>query len=131
MFGRRAASAALRANTCSNSCVSSSTVWLHLEAHEAERRAVVEQHDENDAARDVGEVHRLLLALVEQRVEVVLADQLRELIVGAEVGRGERRERRGVEVRLLADGRHELPGAIDEQRAARVAVGEKPLQRTA
>ena len=104
---------------------------LHLEAHESERRAVVEQHDEDHAPRDVGEVHRLLLALVEQRVEIVLADQLRQLVVGAEVGRGERGEGRRIEVRLLADGGDELPGAIDEQRAARVAVGEKPLQRLA
>ena len=66
---------------------------LHLEPHEAERRAVVEQHDEDDAARDVREIHRLLLALVEERVEVVLADQSRQLIVGAEIGGGERRER--------------------------------------
>ena len=40
-----------------------------------------------------------------------------------------RREGRRIEVRALADGRDELPGAIDEQRAARVAVREKLLQR--
>ena len=111
-----------RENICSNSCVSSSTVCLHLEAYEPERRAVVEQHHENHPPGDVGEIHRLLLALVEQRAEVVLADQLRQLVVGAEVGGGERGEGGGVEVRRLADRGDELAGAVDEQSAARVGT---------
>jgi hypothetical protein len=101
----------------------------HLESNETERRAVVEQHDENDAARDVGQVHRFLLALMEQRAEIVLADQLRELVVGAEIGGGERGECRRVEVGPLAHGGHELAGSIDQERAAGVAVGQEPLQR--
>ena len=48
---------------------------LHAQPDESERGAVVEEHDENDAAGDIGEVHRLLLALVHQRGEVGLADQ--------------------------------------------------------
>ena len=101
----------------------------HLESDEAERGPVVEQHDENDAARDIREVHRLLFALVKERVEIVFADQFRELVVRAEVGGGQRRERRRVEVGPLADGGDELAGAIDEQRTASVAIGEESLQR--
>ena len=101
----------------------------HLEAHEAERRAVVEQHDEDDAARDVGEVHRLLLALVEERVEIVLADQLRQLIVGAEIGGGERRERGRIERRAA---RRRWRRAVRcDRRAARSArcIVEEALER--
>ena len=58
-----------------------------------------------------------------------LADQLRQLVVRAEVRRGERGEGGRVELRLLADRRDELPAAVHEQRAARVALVEEALQR--
>ena len=76
-----------------------------------------------------GQVHRLRVALMEERVEVRLADELRQLVVGAEIGGGQRGERHRVELRLLADGRHQLPRAVHEQRAARVALEEELLER--
>jgi hypothetical protein len=86
-----------------------------------ERRAVVEQDDEDDPPGHVGEEHRLALALVEERREVLLADQLRQLVVGAEVGRRQRRERGGVEGRRLADRAHQLP-ARSTRRAQRALL---------
>jgi hypothetical protein len=47
---------------------------LHPQPDESERGAIVEEHDEDDAAGDIGEVHGLLLALMEQHAEVTLAD---------------------------------------------------------
>ena len=74
----------------------------------------------NDAPRNVGEVQRrLFLALVEQRLKVVFANQLRELIVRAEVRRREGGERGGIEVGTFTDRGHELAGAVDEQRGTR------------
>jgi hypothetical protein len=102
---------------------------LHLESHQAKRRAVVEQHDQDDAARHIGQVHRFLLALMEERVEVALADELCQLVIGTEVRRGECGERGGIELRLLANGRDQLPAAVHEQSTARVALVQKALQR--
>ena len=65
---------------------------------------------------------------MKERVEIVLADQLRQLVVGAEVGRGERGERRRIELRLFSDRGDELARPIDEQRASRVAVEQKALE---
>src|SRR5687768_15447117 len=102
---------------------------LHLQPDESERRTIVEQDDEDHATGDVREIHRLLLALVKEGIELGLADQAGELVVGAEVRRGERRECRRVEARLLTDGGDELSRSIDEQRAARIAVVEELLER--
>src|SRR2546425_12007381 len=71
---------------------------------------------------------RLLLALMHQRGELVLADHLGELVVGTEVGGGERSEGGGVELGGVADGRHQLSRAVDEQRAAGVRVPKERLQ---
>jgi hypothetical protein len=91
--------------------------------------AIVEEDHEDHAAGNVREIHGFLLALVKERVELGLADEAGELVVGAEVGGGERREGGGVEPRLLADGGDQLAGAVDEQRAAGVAVIEELLER--
>src|SRR5438876_1199888 len=101
---------------------------LALELHEAQGGTLVEQHDEDHALRHVGEKHRLLLPLMHQGGELVLTDHFGELVVGAEVGGGERGEGGGIELRRLADGRDQLPGAVDEQRAARVRVTKERLQ---
>jgi hypothetical protein len=50
---------------------------------------VVEQHHEDHPAGDVGQVHRLALALVKQRPELGLTQHPGELVVGAEIGRRE------------------------------------------
>src|SRR2546426_2482589 len=63
-----------------------------------------------------------------QRGELVLADHLGELVVGTEIGGGERSEGGGVELGGVADGRHQLSGAVDEQRAAGVRVPKERLQ---
>src|ERR1051325_1677694 len=91
---------------------------LALQLHQAERGTLVEQHHQDDALRHIGEEHGLLLALMDERGELVLPDHLGELVVGAEVGGGERRERGGVELGRLAHGRHQLAGGIHEQRVA-------------
>ena len=57
------------------------------------------------------------------------ANEFCQLIVRAEICGGQRRECRRIEVRLLTHGRDELPRAVDEQRAARVALEQKPLER--
>src|SRR5205807_3226475 len=69
-----------------------------LELHEAQGRTLVEQHDEDDTFRHVGEEHRLLLSLVHQGGELVLTDHLGELVVGAEVGGRKGGEGGGVEL---------------------------------
>src|SRR5664279_1977561 len=103
---------------------------LHFQSHESERRPVVEENDENHAARDVYQIHRLLLALMEEGAELGLAYQARELVVGAEVGGRQGGEGGRVEARLLADGSNELPRAIDEHRAAGIAVVQELLERS-
>ena len=62
---------------------------------------------------------------MEQRRELWLADHFRELIVGAEVGRRERRENRRIERQLLTGGRQQLSGPVDHQGAARIALLEQ------
>src|ERR1051325_5812119 len=52
----------------------------HLQSDETQRGAIVEQDDEDESSRDVREIHRLLLALVKERIEVVLTDQLGQLV---------------------------------------------------
>jgi len=66
---------------------------------------------------------------VKERVEIVFTDELRELIVGAEVGGREGGECGGIELRLLTNRGDELSRAIDQQRAARVAVEQEALER--
>jgi hypothetical protein len=66
---------------------------------------------------------------VEERAEIVFADQLRQLIVGAEVSGSKGRERRRIEFGLLTDGRDELSRSIDEQRTARIAIEQKAFER--
>src|SRR5687767_11926414 len=66
---------------------------------------------------------------MKERAEFLLANQLRELIVGAEVGGREGRKRGRVERGLFADGGDELSRAIDQERAPRIALLEKPLER--
>src|SRR2546430_213496 len=99
-----------------------------LELHETQGGALVEQHDEDHALGHVGEEHRLLLALVHQGGELVLADHFGKLVVGAEVGGGEGGEGGGVELRSVADGRDQLPGTVHEQRAAGVRIPKERLQ---
>ena len=99
----------------------------HFQSHQSESRSVVEQDDENHAPHHIREQHGLSFALVEQRVEVGFADELRQLIVRAEIRGGQRRECRRVEVRLLADRRDELSAAIDQERAASVAIVQESL----
>src|SRR5438445_332974 len=60
---------------------------LPLELHETERGALIEQDDQDDALRHVGEEHRFLLPLVNKEGEFVLADHLGERIVRVDVGR--------------------------------------------
>src|SRR5216117_4038007 len=76
----------------------------------------------------VGEKHRLLLALVHEGGEFVLADHLGELVVGAEIGGGEGSERGGIELGRVAHRGDELAGAVHQQRAAGVRVAEERLQ---
>ena len=102
---------------------------LDPEPDEAQRRAVVEERDEDHPARDVREVHRLLLALMEQRVEVRLADEPRQLVIGTEIGRRQSGKRRRVEVGLLPHGRDKLPRTVHEERTPGVAVKEELLER--
>lgn len=99
----------------------------HLQSHESEGRPVVEQDDENDAPRDIREQHRFPFALVEERIEIRFTDELRQLIVRTEVGRRECSERGRIEIGLLAYGRDELPTAIDDERAASVAIVQESL----
>src|SRR5919109_4620474 len=101
---------------------------LALQLHQAERGALVEQHHQDDALRDIGEEHGLLFALMHQRGELVLPDHLGELVVGAEVGGGERGEGVGVELGRFTHRRHELAGAIHQQRAAGVRVAQERLE---
>jgi hypothetical protein len=101
---------------------------LHLEPHETQGGSVVEQHDQDHAPGHIGEIHRLFLALMEQRIEVGLADQPGKLIVGAEISGRQRGERGRIEGRLLADGRHQLSRPIDQQSAPRVALVEEAMQ---
>ena len=105
-----------------------STAVLDPELDQAERRAVVEQDHEDDPAGDVGQVHRLLLALVEEAAELRLADHPGQLVVGAEVGGGERGKGGGVELRGLAHDRDHLPGAVHDQAAARVGLAQELAQ---
>jgi hypothetical protein len=65
---------------------------------------------------------------MEQHAEVAFADEARQLVVGAEVGRGERGKRRGVEAGRLSDGGHQLSATVDEERAARLRVVQEALQ---
>src|SRR5258708_6680007 len=102
---------------------------LHLQPDQAERRSIVEQHDEDDSPGDVREIHRFLLALMEERVEVRFPNELRQLIVGAEIGGGERREGGRVELRLFAHRRDELAAPVHDERTARVALVEEAVQR--
>ena len=94
-----------------------------------ERRAVVEKRDQDDPAGDVRQVHGLLLALMEQRVEIRFADEPGQLVIGAEIGRRQRGKSRRVEVGLLPHGRDQLPRAIHKERAPGVAVEEELLER--
>src|SRR5512138_2176446 len=60
--------------------------------HEAERRALVEDDDEDDPLPDDGDVDVVLLALVEEDGELLLADELREAVRRRDVAGGEGRE---------------------------------------
>src|SRR5437879_12572485 len=60
--------------------------------------------------------------------ELVLPDHFGELVVGAEVAGGGGCEGGGVERGRLAHGRHQLTGAIHEQRATGVRVAQERLE---
>src|SRR5712671_6322652 len=62
---------------------------------------------------------------MEQAREVGLANQLRQLVVGAVVSGGQRRECGRVEARSLADCGYELPRSIDQKRAKRLGLAQK------
>ncbi len=64
-----------------------------------------------------------------QRAELGFPHELGKLVVGTEVRRGQRGEGGRVEARLLANGRHQLTGAVDEKSAPRVRLGEELVQR--
>src|SRR6266516_7658179 len=65
---------------------------------------------------------------MKQAREIVFADELRELVVGAVIGSRQGRERSGVQTGSIADGRHQLSGTIDQQRAERFGLAQKALQ---
>src|SRR5215207_9489710 len=77
--------------------------------------------------RDVGDEHRFPLALVEQAAEVGLAEQLRQLVVRAEIGRRERGKRSRVEGRRITGLREQLTPAINQQRRMRAALLQQAL----
>ena len=104
------------------------TAGLDPELHQAQRRAVVEQHDQDDPPRHVRQVHRLPLALVEQRAELGLAEHPGQLVVGAEVGRRERGERGRVE--RAAPRRRWPPSARCGPRSARSARSTRRESRS-
>src|SRR5512133_3763159 len=66
---------------------------------------------------------------MEQRVEVRLADEPGQLVIGAEIGCRQRGKRRWVEVGLLPHGRDQLSSAIHEERAPGIAVKKELLER--
>ncbi len=109
--------------------LTSGATIVNPQPNEAEGGARVEEHHQDHPLRHVRQVHRLLLALVEERGELVLADHRGELVVGGEVRGGQRGESDGVELRLLPHRRDELSRAVHEECAARPRVVEEALEQ--
>src|SRR5882724_10320101 len=115
MLGRRGAVATAREYTI-NQLRQLLDLVFHAQTDESDGCARIEDYYQQQTPSDVGDVDRLLLTLVKQAGEVVFADKLRQLIVGAVIGCSQRSERGGVETRGVTHRRDELPRAIDEQR---------------
>src|SRR3954468_12160825 len=102
---------------------------LHAEADETDGRARIEDYHQQKTPRDVGDVNRLFLALVKKAGEIVFADQLGELVVGAVIGGRQRRERGRIETGRITDCRDELTRAVDQERAERFGLAKEAAQR--
>ena len=100
---------------------------LDAQAHEAERAAVVEDHDQDDALGDQRHVEVVALALVEVDREVFLADDLREAAGRGDAAGGERGEARGVDAAHLAGLGDQLAVLVDDEDALRVGVADQSL----
>src|SRR5581483_7331076 len=92
------------------------------EPDEAEGGALVEDHHEDDAGADDGDVNVVPLPLVEEDRELLLPDQLREAAGRGDVAGGERSERRGVEAVGLAGSRDELAVLVDQEDDLRIGL---------
>ena len=88
---------------------------LHAQAHEAEGGALVEDHDQDHALGHDRDVDVVLLALVEEDRELLLADEAGQAVGGGHVAGGERGQRRGVEVLDVPVGRDLLSVLVDEE----------------
>ena len=78
-------------------------------------RALVEDHDQDDALGHDRDVDVVALALVEEDRELLLADEPGEAVGGGDVAGGEGGERGGVEVLDLALGGDLLAVLVDEE----------------
>src|SRR4051812_10849196 len=96
---------------------------------EIDGRARIEDYHQQKTPRDVGDVNRLFLALVKKAGEIVFADQLGELVVGAVIGGRQRRERGRIETGRITDRCDELTRAVDQERAERFGLAKEAAQR--
>src|SRR6478672_12923872 len=101
---------------------------LHAKADETDGRARIEDYNQQQPPRDVGDVDGFLFALMKEAGKIVLPDQLCQLVVGAVIGGRERRECRRVQPRRVADGGDELAGTVDQERAERLGLAQKAAQ---
>jgi hypothetical protein len=90
--------------------------------HQAERRPVVEDHDQDRALGHDRDVDMVLLPFVEQDRELALADQLGETVRRGHVARGEGGERSGVELLDLAGCRDLLTVLVDQEDGLAVSL---------
>src|SRR3989337_2698097 len=90
-------------------------VSSRAKADETDRRALVEDHHENEPVIDHRYVHVVPLALVEEDREFLLPDQRGKPPRGGAVPGGQRGERGGVEVRRLPHGGQERPVLVDQE----------------
>ena len=100
---------------------------LDAQAHQAERGAGVEDHDEDHPVADERDVHVVLLALVEEDRELFFAEELGEAARGGDVAGGERGERRGVHAARVARRGDELAVLVDEEDDLGVGLATESL----
>ena len=87
----------------------------HAQAHQAEARLGVEDHDQDHAVADELDVDVRLLAFVELSGELVLLEELGDAARRGDVAGGERGERGRVDVVDVAAGGDELTVLVDDE----------------
>ena len=97
----------------------------NAQANEAERAALVEQHDQDDARAHDRDVDVGLLPFVKLAGEFLLREELGDRAGGRYVSGGQRRQRGDVDRFDLTCLRHRLAVLVDDQNRARVRVALK------